>query len=136
MSTDKSTLDAAQTAFIRARITLMASNPFYAHLVMKMPLAWMENVPGGVSATDGTSLIINPNVYVKLSKQEQVSVLVHEVHIALQVTCFAGAVVMVCAGTSQETSTSPTSSKPTTWLPLPYPSNFLPNLATAVPSPP
>ena len=79
MSTDKSTLDAAQTAFIRARITLMASNPFYAHLVMKMPLMWMENVPGGVSATDGTSLIINPNAYVKLSKQEQVSVLVHEV---------------------------------------------------------
>jgi predicted metal-dependent peptidase len=77
--TDKSMLDQAQVAFIRARISLMATNPFYAHLVMKMPLQWMENVPGGISCTDGTSMFINPAEYLKMSKPEQASTLVHEV---------------------------------------------------------
>lgn len=77
--TTKQELGAAQTAFIRARIQLMSSNPFYAHLVMKMPLEWMEDVAGGLSCTDGTRLMINPVEFVKLTKPEQVSVLVHEV---------------------------------------------------------
>ena len=77
--TDKATLDAAQLAFIRARITLMSTNPFYAHLVMKMPLQWMENVPGGISCTDGTNLMINPVAYIAMPKPEQISTLVHEV---------------------------------------------------------
>jgi predicted metal-dependent peptidase len=77
--TEKSTLDLAQTAFIRARIRLMSTNPFYAHLVMKMPLQWMENVPGGLSCTDGTNLMINPGEFIKLTVPEQISVLVHEV---------------------------------------------------------
>lgn len=69
----------AQTAFIRARIQLLQSKPFYAHLVMKMPLVWMEDVPGGISCTDGDSIFINPETFITLEKPEQVSVLVHEV---------------------------------------------------------
>ena len=76
---DKKVTDAAQTAFIRARIQLMSTNPFYAHLVMKMPLVWMEDCPGGISATDGTHLYIAPEPFVAMAKGEQVSVLVHEV---------------------------------------------------------
>jgi predicted metal-dependent peptidase len=68
----------AETAFIRARIHLLQHRPFYAHLVMRMKLAWLEDVPGGLSATDGESLMINPEEFVKLSKGQQVTTLVHE----------------------------------------------------------
>jgi predicted metal-dependent peptidase len=69
----------AQTAFIRARISLMQSNPFWAHLVMKLPLVWLDDVEQGLSATDGANMYINPAAFIELSKDEQKGVLVHEV---------------------------------------------------------
>ena len=78
MPLDEKVVKQAQTAFIRARIQLLQSNPFYAHLVMKLPLQWMDE-PGQLSKTDGSSLYINPETYLTLTKGEQVSVLVHEV---------------------------------------------------------
>jgi predicted metal-dependent peptidase len=78
MPLDEKVVKQAQTAFIRARIQLLQSNPFYAHLVMKMPLQWMDE-PGQLSKTDGTTLYISPETYLTLTKGEQVSVLVHEV---------------------------------------------------------
>lgn len=69
----------AETAFIRARIYLLTHRPFYAHLVLKLKLEWLEDCPGGLSATDGTSLFINPVEFLKLTKGQQVSTLVHEV---------------------------------------------------------
>lgn len=83
MAIDKSVLDQAQKGFIRARLRLMNKNPFYAHLVMKMPLEWMEfeqpTGAEGLSMTDGKNIYINPALFVTLSKDEQVSTLVHEV---------------------------------------------------------
>lgn len=73
---DKQVIDQATTAFIRARIQLLQSKPFYAHLVLKLELQWMDY---DLSMTDGTHLGINPATYIELSKDEQVSVLVHEV---------------------------------------------------------
>ena len=74
----------AEVAFIRSRIRLLHSHPFYAHLVMKLPLQWMDE-PGQLSKTDGRSMFIQPETYLTLSKGEQVSVLVHEVlHCAAQ----------------------------------------------------
>jgi predicted metal-dependent peptidase len=76
---DDKTKRQAETAFIRARINLMQHRPFYAHLAMKLQLQWLEDVPGGISATDGESLFINPVEFTKQSKEQQVTVLVHEV---------------------------------------------------------
>lgn len=67
-----------ETAFIRSRCYLMQNRPFYAHLVMKLRLEWLEDVPGGLSCTDGDALYINPVEFTKLGKMEQVTVLVHE----------------------------------------------------------
>jgi len=69
----------AEVAFIRARIHLLTHRPFYAHLVLRLKLEWMEDCQGGLSATDGDSLFINPAEFVKLTKLQQVTVLVHEV---------------------------------------------------------
>lgn len=69
----------AETAFIRARIHLLTHRPFYAHLTMRLKLEWLEDVPGGLSATDGESLFINPVEFTKLPKAQQVTCLVHEV---------------------------------------------------------
>lgn len=69
----------AEVAFIRARVHLLQHRPFYAHLVLKLALEWLEDVPGGLSATDGTSLFINPEEFLKLVKGQQVTTLVHEV---------------------------------------------------------
>jgi predicted metal-dependent peptidase len=68
----------AQRAFVRSRIRLLQQKPFWASLVLKMPLEWLENVPGGVSCTDGERMYINPDVYATFTHEEQVSVLVHE----------------------------------------------------------
>jgi predicted metal-dependent peptidase len=69
----------AEICFIRARIDLLKMRPFYGHLVLKLRLEWLENVPGGLSCTDGEALYINPVEFVKLSKGGQSTVLVHEV---------------------------------------------------------
>src|SRR5260370_11240678 len=69
----------AETAFIRARIHLLKHRPFYAHLVLKLRLEWMEDVQGGLSATDGEALFINPVAFSKLAGPQQVTTLVHEV---------------------------------------------------------
>jgi predicted metal-dependent peptidase len=78
MPIDESVKKAAMTAFIRARIQLMQSRPFWAALVMKLPLVWVDD-PEQYSYTDGTSLFINPEKYLSFTKGEQVSCLVHEV---------------------------------------------------------
>ena len=78
MPIDKSVLDKAEVAFIGARINLMSSKPFWAHLVMKMRLEWMEDVPGGVSCTDGERVIINPVPFLAMDREERATVLVHE----------------------------------------------------------
>lgn len=69
----------AETAFIKARISLLTDRPFYAHLVLKLKLEWLEDVPGGLSATDGETLWINPVEFLKLNKRQRVTCLVHEV---------------------------------------------------------
>jgi predicted metal-dependent peptidase len=69
----------AETAFIRARIHLLTHRPFYAYLAMRMRLEWLEDCPGGLSATDGDSLFINPVEFIKLPKLQQVTTLVHEI---------------------------------------------------------
>ena len=74
---DENTKQSAMRAFIRSRIQLMQSRPFWAHLVMKMPLEWTDITE--YSCTDGTTLFINPTGYLKLTKGEQVACLVHEV---------------------------------------------------------
>jgi predicted metal-dependent peptidase len=75
---DEKVVEQSTRAFIRARVQLMHSRPFWAHLVMKMPLRWMDE-EGQLSKTDGETLFINPSTYLTLTKGEQVSVLVHEV---------------------------------------------------------
>jgi predicted metal-dependent peptidase len=77
MPFDENVKKQAMTAFIRARIQLMQSRPFWAHLVMKMPLEWTDITK--YSCTDGTTLYLNPEGYLSLTKGEQVSALVHEV---------------------------------------------------------
>lgn len=79
MALDKALTDRAQLEFIRARVNLMQSNPFYAHLVMKLHLEWMEDVPGGLSATDGKHILIAPEPFCRLNAEERRTVLVHEV---------------------------------------------------------
>ena len=79
MAIDEKLRKEAETAFIRARIHLLTHRPFYAHLTMKLKLEWLEDVPGGISATDGESLFIAPDTFTKLPKLQQVTILVHEV---------------------------------------------------------
>jgi predicted metal-dependent peptidase len=78
MSIDKAVADKAQVAFIRARLQLLNKHPFWAHLVLKLRLEWMEDVLFGISCTDGERLMIQADNYLKLSGPEQVAVLVHE----------------------------------------------------------
>lgn len=80
MPTDEKLLEKANTAFIRARISLLNTKPFWAHLLLKMPVVWADaSRTMGVSCTDGESIFITPETYVTLPRDEQVSVLVHEV---------------------------------------------------------
>ncbi len=76
--TKDETREKAQVAFVGARIKLLQSRPFYAYLVMKLNLEWLEGVPGGLSATDGESLFINPKAFLALPKEARVTCLVHE----------------------------------------------------------
>ena len=69
----------AEAAFIRARIHLLTHRPFYAYLAMRMKQEWLLDCPGGLSCTDGDTLFINPTEFVKLTKQQQVTTIVHEV---------------------------------------------------------
>ena len=81
---DEKTKNAAQTAIIRARIKLLRDKPGYAHLAMKLELCWMEQLAGGLSATDGKRLMVMPGAFLALSQPEQASCLVHEVvHVAM-----------------------------------------------------
>lgn len=75
---DEKLKEQAQKRVIAARIQLMSSHPFWAHLVLKMPLRWLEDVPGGLSCTDGESMFIAPERFLALSQKEQCTVLVHE----------------------------------------------------------
>lgn len=69
----------AEVAFIRARLALRSTHPFYAHLSLKLGLQWREDCQGGLSATDGKTIFVNPSAFLALPKNEQPSVIVHEV---------------------------------------------------------
>src|SRR2546428_4895865 len=79
MALDEKVKRDAEQAFIRARIWLLSMRPFYAHLALRLKLRWLEDVPSGLSATDGESLFINPVEFAKLAKGAQVRTVVHEV---------------------------------------------------------
>ena len=79
MAIDDKVKREAETCFIRARIHLLTHRPFYAYLAMKMRQEWLEDCSGGLSCTDGETLFINPTEFVKLSKAQQVTTIVHEV---------------------------------------------------------
>ncbi len=65
----------------RALIRLLARKPFFAHLLQSMKHVYTEDVPTtGVSLTLTTNLFINPSWFKKLSKDQQVAVLEHEVY--------------------------------------------------------
>lgn len=80
MGDDKAKIrDDAEVAFIRARLALRSTHPFYAHLSLKLGLQWREDCQGGLSATDGKTIFVNPSAFLALPKNEQPSVIVHEV---------------------------------------------------------
>lgn len=82
MPIDEKVLEKARVGFVGARVRLGKEHPFWAHLVMKMDVRWMEfEQPGGMpglTRTDGEHLDINPTVFASLSGPERISTLVHE----------------------------------------------------------
>lgn len=79
---DNATLEKARVQFVGARVKLAQEHPFWAHLVMKLDVQWVEFAQPtgevGVTRTDGEHLDINPVIFTQLSQQERISVLVHE----------------------------------------------------------
>lgn len=81
---DTQQLRNAQLLVSRAKIAMLESHPFYAHILTRLQFELDESLtmPGTdtpiLSATDGRRLMINPLLYVALSKDEQVSTLAHE----------------------------------------------------------
>ena len=67
----------------RARITCLLSHPFFAYLLMGLEEKLDPDLPA-VAATDGKTLFIQPEGFLKLSDDERVGVLAHEAyHLAL-----------------------------------------------------
>jgi len=75
---DDKQLRNAQLIVSRAKIQMRESHPFYAHILTHLAFELTLDTPGGVSATDGKTVFINPIAYLELSKGEQVTVLAHE----------------------------------------------------------
>jgi predicted metal-dependent peptidase len=67
----------AQTEFTKARAKLIIDQPFFGTLCMRLRPKESIDVPTG--ATDGVSLIYNPNWFLKLNQWERVGFLAHEV---------------------------------------------------------
>lgn len=73
-----------QKALNKAKIALMAKadSAFFTTLAFSLKHQWSESV--ATAATDGTSIYFNPGFFMKLSKEEQVFLIVHEaMHVAL-----------------------------------------------------
>jgi predicted metal-dependent peptidase len=63
----------------RAKIAMLESHPFYAHILTHLQFKIEDELPHGtVSATDGRHLFISAVKYAALSKQEQLTALAHE----------------------------------------------------------
>lgn len=81
---DQSQRRNAELLVSRAKIAMLESHPFYAHILTRLTFELDESLvmPGTdlpiVSATDGKRILINPLRYVMLSKGEQVTTLAHE----------------------------------------------------------
>jgi len=71
-----------QTKIQKARISLVIENPFFGSLILKLPMIEQKGI--GTMATNGESIIYEPDFIDKLSYGELKGVLVHEVlHCAL-----------------------------------------------------
>lgn len=76
---DERELRNAQLIVSRAKIKMLESHPFYAHILTHLRFDFRDELPmAAISATDGKSVFINPTAYVALPKDEQVTVLAHE----------------------------------------------------------
>jgi predicted metal-dependent peptidase len=76
---DDKALRHAQLIVSRAKIQMLESHPFYAHILTHLKFEFRDELPlGSTSATDGKSVFIQPERYVALPKGEQVTVLAHE----------------------------------------------------------
>ena len=64
-------------AITKARASLVISEPFYATLVLGMPLIASEEIP--TAATDGSCIMYNPEFIEGIPHAERIGVLVHEV---------------------------------------------------------
>jgi predicted metal-dependent peptidase len=62
---------------VQARIFLMRSSPFFATLLLNAQVTITEDIP--TAATDGSSLLMNPEFMEKLSDSEFTAVICHEV---------------------------------------------------------
>jgi predicted metal-dependent peptidase len=79
MAVTPPTLIAAKKALDKAKITLMtkADSAFFTTVCFSLKHVWDESIP--TAATDGLSILFNPDFFVSLSKEEQVFLLLHEV---------------------------------------------------------
>lgn len=79
MAVTPPTLVAAKKALDKAKITLMtkADTAFFTTVCFSLKHVWDESTP--TAATDGLSLLCNPDFFMSLNKEEQVFLLLHEV---------------------------------------------------------
>src|SRR5579864_1573215 len=76
---DEKTAKNAQLLVSRAKIAMFESHPFYAHILTRLRVELVDQLPGGsVSATDGRKLYVSAEKYAALPKAEQLTVLAHE----------------------------------------------------------
>jgi predicted metal-dependent peptidase len=75
---DEKVLKEAQKSFIRARVQLSYTRPFWAYLVMKLEPKWEEDIDGLYTATDGRYMFINAVKFLALDRRETETILVHE----------------------------------------------------------
>lgn len=79
MAVTPPTLIAAKKALDKAKITLMtkADTAFFTTVCFSLKHVWDESIP--TAATDGLSILFNPDFFMSLNKEEQVFLLLHEV---------------------------------------------------------
>lgn len=76
---DDKTRKECQLQVSRAKIGMLEKHPFYAHILTKLRIELVDDLPyGAPTATDGRRLLIVPSRYVLQSKAEQLSSLAHE----------------------------------------------------------
>ena len=69
-------MSAVISKITKARVELICDHPFFASLLLPMPLTETSDVP--TMATDGESILINPTWTEKLTRGESLFVLAHE----------------------------------------------------------